>query len=180
MGASSSTKIFIAGDGAGIGGAKAAEFAGQISAAEILHSLEKLDLGQRDELAKPAVNAAAKELAIRPFLDTLYAVPEFIRQPNDDVMICRCEEVRAGDIRKYAILGCTGPNQTKAFGRSGMGPCQGRYCAATVTEILAQAHDQHPDEIGSYRVRMPIKPVSLGEVASVADQKLTLEAESEK
>ena len=29
------------------------------------------------------------------------------------------------------------PNQTKAFGRAGMGPCQGRYCGLSVTEARA-------------------------------------------
>jgi hypothetical protein len=44
-----------------------------------------------------------------------------------------------------------------------MGPCQGRLCGLTVTEIIAQARDTMPDEVGYYRVRPPIKPVMLGD-----------------
>ncbi len=161
-------QIFIAGDGAGIGGAKAAELAGNLSAIEILYLLGRLDEKSRDKLARPVFKAIGKEQAIRPFLDTLYSVPDFCARPADPVLICRCEEVTAGDIRKLAKLGCTGPNQTKAFGRSGMGPCQGRYCGITVTEILAQENGAKPEQIGSYRIRMPVKPVTLGEVASSA------------
>jgi len=62
-----------------------------------------------------------------------------ILAPEGDTIVCRCEEVTAGDIRNYAKLGCLGPNQTKAFGRPGMGPCQGRYCGLTVTALLADA-----------------------------------------
>lgn len=175
-GRSTSPEIFIAGDGAGIGGAKVAEYAGQISAAEILFSLGHIDAQTRDAMARPVLIAMKKEQAVRPFLDTLYSIPDFIARPADPVTICRCEEVTAGDIRRFAKLGCTGPNQTKAFSRSGMGPCQGRYCGITVTEILAHEHDMHPDDVGSYRIRMPIKPVSLGEIATLEAPKTDRDA----
>ena len=73
--------------------------------------------------------------------------------PEDSTIVCRCEEVTAGDVRGYAKLGCLGPNQTKAFGRAGMGPCQGRYCGLTVTALLAEATGRSPDETGYYRIR---------------------------
>ena len=167
-GRTSSPTIYVAGDGAGIGGAKAAEHAGRVCAAQILTELDYIKSSKRDELVRPILAALRKELAVRPFLDTLYAVPEFIARPADPVIVCRCEEVTAGNIRQYAKLGCVGPNQTKAFGRPGMGPCQGRYCGLTVTDILASEHGKHPDQIGSYRIRMPVKPVTLGEVAALA------------
>ena len=87
--------------------------------------------------------------------------------PADTTVICRCEEVTAGEIRGYAKLGCLGPNQTKAFGRAGMGPCQGRYCGLTVTALLAEANRQTPNETGYYRIRPPLKPVTLGELAEM-------------
>ena len=65
-------------------------------------------------------------------------------------------------------LGCLGPNQTKAFGRCGMGPCQGRYCGLTVAELLAEAHGVGPEAVGYYRIRPPLKPVTLGELAQLA------------
>ena len=48
---------------------------------------------------------------------------------------------------RYAKLGCKGPNQAKAFGRCGMGPCQGRYCGLTVTELLAAANAEITEEL---------------------------------
>ena len=83
-------------------------------------------------------------------------------------MVCRCEEVSAGQIRGYVAVGCQGPNQTKAFGRCGMGPCQGRLCGLTVTELIADARGVPPGDIGYYRIRPPIKPVTLGELAGEA------------
>ena len=110
-----------------------------------------------------------KERAIRPFLDRLYQPPKEILTPKDETVVCRCEEVSAVDIRDYAKIGCLGPNQTKAFGRSGMGPCQGRCCGLTVTEILASENKLSQQEVGSYRIRSPIKPVTLGEIAQADD-----------
>jgi len=60
-----------------------------------------------------------------------------------------------------ARLGCTGPNQTKFFSRCDMGPCQGRLCGITVTQILAESRHETPQQIGAYRVRAPIKPIPL-------------------
>ena len=112
---------------------------------------------------------AGRQQSIRPFLDRLYRPSPEILTPPDEVIVCRCEEVTAGEIRSYARLGCIGPNQTKAFGRTGMGPCQGRYCGLTVTEILAAENNLTQDEVGSYRIRPPIKPVTLGEIAQCRD-----------
>ena len=48
-----------------------------------------------------------------------------------------------------------------------MGPCQGRYCGLTVTTLLAEANRLTPDETGYYRIRPPLKPVTLGELAAM-------------
>ena len=82
-------------------------------------------------------------------------------------MVCRCEEVTAGAIRDAVALGATGPNQMKAYLRCGMGPCQGRLCGLTVSEIIAAARGTSVAETGYYRIRPPIKPVTLGELAGI-------------
>ncbi len=166
-GATNVAGVSIAGDGAGIGGAKAAEVAGRIAALGIAADLGALTVADRDTQAAPLLAKQRKELAIRPFLDAAYPPVAEALEPADDTLICRCEEVTAGDIRGYAKLGCLGPNQTKAFGRAGMGPCQGRYCGLSVTAILAKANGKTPDETGHYRIRPPIKPVTLGELAGM-------------
>lgn len=170
-GRSSIETVYIAGDGAGIGGAKAAAIAGRLAALHIAGDLEKLSPGDRDRAARPLQTALDRELAIRPFLDAAYPPYSEALAPADDTIVCRCEEVTAGDIRRYAAMGCLGPNQTKAFGRPGMGPCQGRYCGLTVTALLATANNATPDETGYYKIRPPIKPVTLGELAVTAKRK---------
>lgn len=168
LGQSSHPLFSIAGDGSGIGGAQVAALAGRVSALNALSQIKVISESDCD-LAMQASRAKIKtELSIRPFLDALYPPPSSVLLPADETIICRCEEVTAGDIRRYAALGCKGPNQTKSFSRSGMGPCQGRFCGLTVTEILAAANRETQDDIGSYRIRAPLKPITLEELASLA------------
>ncbi len=159
--------IFIAGDGGGIGGALAAALQGRLAGLEAAQQLGRIDAAERDRRAAPARAELATQLAVRPFLDALYR-PK-LRVPADDVIVCRCEEVTAGQLRSFVSLGCTGPNQAKSFGRCGMGPCQGRLCGLTVTEVIAEARGVSPAEVGYYRIRPPIKPITLGELAREAE-----------
>jgi NADPH-dependent 2,4-dienoyl-CoA reductase/sulfur reductase-like enzyme len=166
-GRSSVDSAFVAGDGAGIGGANAAALAGRLAALAIACDLGKITVASRDARAAPLRRALAGELAARPFIDLAYPPYASALLPEDRTIVCRCEEVTAGDIRNYARLGCLGPNQAKAFGRAGMGPCQGRYCGLTVTSILADANAATPEQTGYFRIRPPIKPVTLGELAEL-------------
>jgi hypothetical protein len=50
-----------------------------------------------------------------------------------------------------------------------MGPCQGRLCGLTVTELIAQERGVSPAEVGPYRVRPPLKPIKLEELAGLFD-----------
>ena len=157
--------IFVAGDGGGIAGAQAAEAQGELSALAIAAQLGAIDQTTRNRSAAPLLRRLAEVRRIRPFLDTLYRPRDENRVPRDDVLVCRCEEVTAGDVRRFVELGCQGPNQAKSFGRCGMGPCQGRLCGLTVTEVIADARKVSPATVGYYRIRPPIKPLTLGELA---------------
>ncbi|GAA3717578.1 NAD(P)/FAD-dependent oxidoreductase [Oceanisphaera sediminis] len=161
--------IFIAGDGAGIGGAVAAEQAGRLAVWQISHQLGRQNPSERDRLATPVRRTLAPIMAIRPFLDVLYQPAAEFLTPADETLVCRCEEVTAGDIRRFVRQGCTGPNQTKAFSRVGMGPCQGRMCGLTVAQIIADTRQTTPAEVGYYRIRSPIKPLTLQELATLGD-----------
>jgi len=77
--------------------------------------------------------------------------------------------VTAGEIRDCVRQGCAGPNQLKAFLRCGMGPCQGRLCGLTVTELIAECTGRGPQEVGYFRLRPPVKPIALGELAALPE-----------
>jgi NADPH-dependent 2,4-dienoyl-CoA reductase/sulfur reductase-like enzyme len=165
-GNSSIEGVAIAGDGAGIGGAEAAVFRGRIAARAAVEALAPAAVAKLASMAALRTGLARAERG-RVFLDTLFRpLPQF-RIPSGDTIVCRCEEVTANDILDSVAIGATGPNQLKAYRRTGMGPCQGRLCGLTVTELMAQARGKSPQEIGYYRLRAPVKPITLAELAAV-------------
>ncbi len=166
-GASSLPGITVAGDGAGIAGALAAEHWGRIVALQAGYALGRISVSERELRAVPHRRALAIASRGRAFLDRLYRPAKSFRLPAEDAIVCRCEEVGAQDLRDALALGCTGPNQLKSFTRCGMGPCQGRLCGLTVTEMIADARGLPPGEIGYYRLRPPVKPITLGELAAM-------------
>lgn len=159
--------IGVAGDCGGIAGARMAEIGGRLIALEAARVLGKLTTEARDRAAAPIRAEARRHAAIRPFLDTLYRPSNDVAVPADGTLVCRCEEVRAADIRQAVAIGCLGPNQVKSFLRCGMGPCQGRVCGLVVSEIIAAARGVPVDAVGAYRVRPPLKPVPLSELAAL-------------
>jgi NADPH-dependent 2,4-dienoyl-CoA reductase/sulfur reductase-like enzyme len=167
-GESSLAGLAVAGDGAAVAGAAAAEVSGRMAALEALAALGRLPAaavaGRRRTLARDL----ARLHRGRRFLDTLYLPPAAFRAPADDrTLVCRCEEITAGQVRAAIALGVPGPNQLKAFLRPGMGPCQGRLCALTLTEMIAAQTGASPAEIGLCRFRAPVKPLALGELAGL-------------
>jgi NADPH-dependent 2,4-dienoyl-CoA reductase/sulfur reductase-like enzyme len=161
-------RILVAGDLGGIAGARAAEHGGRIAALEALRLTGRVVAAKRDAMAQADRRGWSAHVAIRRFLDVLYAPRDEILCPADDITICRCEEVSAGAVRAVVRQGCLGPNQAKAFLRAGMGPCQGRLCGPVVTELIAHARGVSPEDVGYYRIRPPLKPISVGEIASMA------------
>lgn len=172
-GVSSVDGIAIVGDGAGIGGARAAEYRGTLAAAA---AIRELSPGRTVPNEKSVRRALAAQLRARRFVDVLYRPSAAFRQPADDTIVCRCEEVTAGQIRNAVAQGCPGPNQMKAFLRCGMGPCQGRLCGLTVTELIASARAIMPEAVGYYHLRPPVKPITVAEIAALPKTQAAIRA----
>src|SRR5262245_8592917 len=159
--------IAIAGDGAGIGGALAAEARGRLAA---LAAVEAIAPERLARVADPQLlgQTSARAERGRAFLDQLFAPPRWSRVPEGDTIVCRCEEVTAAQLCDAVGTGATGPNQAKAFLRCGMGPCQGRQCGLTVTELIGTRRGVALAEVGYFRLRPPVKPIPLAELAAMA------------
>ncbi len=158
--------IAIAGDGAGIAGAWAAEARGELAGLAAVRALRPDGHAGLPDAA--GVRARLdRVMRGRAFLDHLYKPAPQFRIPEGDTLVCRCEEVTARQIVDTVALGCLGPNQMKSFLRCGMGPCQGRLCGLTVTELMATARGVPAQEVGYYRLRPPVKPITLAELAAL-------------
>jgi len=158
-------QVTVVGDLSGISGAKTAEMSGHLAGLNIAHQLGRISEAERNWQARSYRSVLNKELAIRPFIDRLYRPNLKNIVPADDkTIVCRCEEVTAGQIRSSVDLNCVGPNQVKTQTRCGMGACQGRMCGPTSAEIVAARQQKPIEEIGYLHVRPPLKPISIEEM----------------
>lgn len=164
-GRTSSPAIFVAGDSGFVHGGIAAELKGEITALAIAADLgkggasyEKRQMSLRKQLAH--------ELLPRPFVDAMYSPRQNLSAVDDDVTVCRCEEVTAKTIRALVSSGQTAPEQVKAVSRCGMGPCQGRMCSSSLIEIMASETGGNAQDLPPLNVRPPVRNIGLGELAN--------------
>ncbi|MFC5520546.1 NAD(P)/FAD-dependent oxidoreductase [Polaromonas jejuensis] len=165
-GRSSVPGVYLAGDGAGIMGADAAEWAGERAALALLADAGKaVDAVRASELEA----RLARTAAFRIGLERAFPFPQdWAASAPDELVICRCEEITAGQLRQCASdTGAREMNRLKALTRVGMGRCQGRTCGVAAAEILAQACAVAPDAVGRLRGQAPIKPLPFAVMARV-------------
>jgi len=149
LGRSSREGVYVAGDGAGIAGADAAEIRGSLAAMALLRDrglpfdegTERGLLAKLDHIYRERLIVEKAFPFPRDWFDTIAG----------DVTLCRCEEIAVREI-----------NRLKALTRVGMGRCQGRMCTAAAAELLASMQDKAPEEAGRIRAQAPVKPIPLG------------------
>ncbi len=164
-GRSSDADIYVVGDGSRISGAEASALQGRLAGMHSALQLGKINNAELEDLSRPVLKSYKRHLSIRPFLDSCYKPSPRYLVPDDATLVCRCEEITAGEIRQAVRLGCTGPNQVKSFTRCGMGPCQGGQCGSTVSLIISEQLGKPMDEVGCLRVRPPLSPITLGQLS---------------
>ncbi|NKE43813.1 FAD-dependent oxidoreductase [Roseomonas frigidaquae] len=156
--------LYLAGDGAGIGGADVAEMAGARAA---LALQEDAGMKADVELATRLDRRLHAQARFRAALDRAFPFPARLAATMPDATIlCRCEAVRAGELRQAARAdAATGAapevNRAKAFTRIGMGRCQGRICGAAASAVLADALGCDVTEVGRLRGQAPVKPLPM-------------------
>jgi NADPH-dependent 2,4-dienoyl-CoA reductase/sulfur reductase-like enzyme len=160
-GRSSVPGVYMAGDGVSIQGADAAEWSGERAAWALL-----MDQGLvLTDAEKARLQTLDQHIARRRTFGAglTKAFPEPTQWPaltSNEVVICRCEEITAGEIRGIAqASGALELNRLKALSRVGMGRCQGRMCACAAAELLAHCTQQAPSQVGRLRGQAPIKPI---------------------
>jgi NADPH-dependent 2,4-dienoyl-CoA reductase/sulfur reductase-like enzyme len=152
--------VYLAGDGMKVLGADAAEIGGHLAAMALLkdfklpvaeHELQRL----RDEHAKMD--------RFRQGLAQAFPWPaQQAAQLPDDTIVCRCEAITAGDLRRTVRdMGAQEANRAKALCRVGMGRCQGRYCGNAGAEVIAHAAGIPVEQVGRLRGQAPVKPLSI-------------------
>ncbi len=161
VGRSTQAHVYLAGDGSGIQGADAAEWAGELAGLALIEDRHIESKANHSLRVHQLTHQLQKRQAFGYGLNTAFQDPKsWARQTTDDVVICRCEEITAGDIRtSVQATGAQDLNRLKAMCRVGMGRCQGRMCGPAASEILADCTQQSVQLVGRLRGQAPIKPI---------------------
>ncbi|MFC7476327.1 FAD-dependent oxidoreductase [Dankookia sp. GCM10030260] len=161
------TGLYLAGDGAGIGGAEVAELAGARAALALLE-----DAGHPADAAQVLHldRALRRQARFRAALERAFPFPAGLAaEMADATILCRCEAITAGELRA-AAASPTGPapeaNRAKAITRIGMGRCQGRVCGPAGAEVLAAALGCTTAAVGRLRGQPPVKPIPIPATAA--------------
>ncbi|MFM0667301.1 FAD/NAD(P)-dependent oxidoreductase [Paraburkholderia sediminicola] len=163
-GRSSVRGLYLAGDGAGIAGADAAELAGRRAALALLDDLGIAHPRGPGMPDAASIERSLKRIAVfREGIETAFAPPaKCASQWPDDMTVCRCEEVDAGTLRRCIRGGEANEiNRLKALTRVGMGRCQGRMCGEAALTLLAEETGKPLDAVGRLRSQPPVKPIPL-------------------
>jgi NAD(P)H-nitrite reductase large subunit len=77
------------------------------------------------------------------------------------VILCRCEDVTAGDIERAVATGFADLEEVKRYTGFGTGPCQGKECLRNVALAIARASGQAEAELVPFTSRPPLAPTEL-------------------
>lgn len=89
---------------------------------------------------------------------------------NDEIVVCRCEEVTLGEVRTWIARGYHTFDELKRILRIGMGPCQGRGCREIVLREIAMMTGKKVGEIPPGTFRPPTRPIKLGTIVEGASK----------
>jgi NADPH-dependent 2,4-dienoyl-CoA reductase/sulfur reductase-like enzyme len=134
--------IYGAGESLGIGGVDRALLDGRIAGLAAAGHASDTDLAAR-----------RGEERFGDALAEAFALREELRAVDDATIVCRCEDVTWGQIRRHFTI-----RDAKLKTRCGMGPCQGRVCGGALEFLAGFQQDT---------VRPPLSPVSLRVLAQL-------------
>ena len=167
---SSVSGVFVAGELTGVAGAEVALAEGYIAGLSAAVRLGRLS----EAGAAPLLESARVRLQhlgrFASLINELFRMrPGIYELADDDTIVCRCEEVTAGEIRRGVARGARNGNALKAWTRVGMGPCQARVCGNLITHLIATQAGLPIQEVRGFTPRPPIKPVPIGIMAEFAE-----------
>jgi NADPH-dependent 2,4-dienoyl-CoA reductase/sulfur reductase-like enzyme len=149
--------VYLAGDGMRILGADGAECAGALAA---IGCLQDMALTAPDPSSY--LGRLKRMMRFAKGIARAFPWPEkMIRTLSDETVLCRCEGVTVGQLRKTTDWSGPEANRAKSLGRVGMGRCQGRYCQLAGAEIIAAEVNLPVARVGRLRSQPPARPAPI-------------------
>jgi NADPH-dependent 2,4-dienoyl-CoA reductase/sulfur reductase-like enzyme len=159
--------VLAAGEITGVGGALKSINEGKIATLTILKKFEKIDQNEYQLQLKKLTKERKQHMKFVHFFNSLFQIPErAILDIPDDTVICRCEDITMASIKKGIADGYNNPQAIKSSMRVSMGNCQGRTCGPVVYDILNLLTKQSLEDMGPFKARPPLKPISINALAN--------------
>ena len=169
--------IFVAGEPTGVAGAERSWAEGRMAG---LHIAASLGAPLPPAWQKEAQNTLARAHRFSRVMQSMFepkrkALADLSR--SQEVIVCRCELVRNGQLETVLARNpfMSQANAVKLECRSGMGPCQGRYCEGTVAARIAMTRNAAIEDAGFFNANFPIKPVPLQSFQDLGDATTALQ-----
>ena len=87
---------------------------------------------------------------------------------EDNIYVCRCEEVTVGDIKRAIAEGADSIKAIKMRTHATMGVCQGMTCRKNIEKMLREQKIDL-DLCHSYTQRFPVRIMNLGDLAAAME-----------
>lgn len=170
--ASSVRGLYVAGEITGVAGSDVAMGEGKLAALGCAVELGRLDAAAAEQSARSLRQQLGQLREFAGLLSQLSWPGDgfFDQLMTDDSVVCKCEELSAGALRRLfndnpAI---STASSAKLLSRAGMGLCQGRYCHHSLTRLLSQLRGMEEQEVAGFTARFPTKPLTIAHLIDSA------------
>ncbi|MDX1417612.1 MAG: NAD(P)/FAD-dependent oxidoreductase [Candidatus Promineifilaceae bacterium] len=161
--------LYIAGDGAGIGGAAQSAVEGRIAGMAAGYQVAGDYFSDRNLKRWMATEQKrlTKEQGFQKLFGELFTPgPGLDMLADEETIICRCEGVRLPAVKDAVDMGAETLGAVKGLTRAGMGRCQGRICGALLAGQVARLSGKSVSEVGNFTPRPPVGPLDIEGLSS--------------
>ncbi|TDD98923.1 FAD-dependent oxidoreductase [Jiangella asiatica] len=162
--------VYVAGEACGIGGAPLAVAEGEIAGRAAANAATAANAAGQPAVVVPS-RLRRRRRALRRFAAAMHEVHP-VRDGwqtwlGEDTLVCRCEEVTAGEVRAAVDeLGATDARTAKLLSRAGMGWCQGRVCGYATACVAAGSGRPVEADLRGVAERPIAAPITLSALAN--------------
>lgn len=80
---------------------------------------------------------------------------------NEDMIICRCEEITLAEVLEAIRQGAHDLDSVKRMTRTGMGLCQNKTCFNLVARLISKETGIPLKDLAPFTARPPVRPVAV-------------------
>jgi hypothetical protein len=162
--------VFVAGELTGVGGAVVAEVEGRLAGHAAASHLGRAPGPASKSDCGKAASKLRRASTFAGLLGEIYRLQlGWTTWPTDSTILCRCEDVTWGTIRRAIDTGTKTVRAVRGITRCGMGYCQGRTCGPALEMAIAALTGASLGDSGDLHSRPVAIPVPLREVAKCSN-----------